>query len=302
MKTLNKKQISEQKITFIGLGAMGYPMAGHIADKCYAVTVYNRTTTKADAWLKDFKGKKEDTIEAAVKSADVILTCVGNDNDVRETYEKIFSGTRQGAILIDHTTTSAKLARELDSKAKNHKMAFIDAPVSGGQAGAEQGILTIMAGGEQPIFEQVFPILDTYAKATTLIGAAGQGQVLKMINQICFIGVLQGLSEALTLAKASGIEGKTIVDVLQHGAAGSWQMINRTETMMDNEFDFGFAVDWVRKDLAICMEEAEKLGVELPLTKQIDESYQELQERGYSRSDTSVLIKQFDTDNRNDID
>ena len=289
--------MKQQKITFIGLGAMGYPMAGHLANKGYAVTVYNRTTAKAEAWTKEYTGEKKETIEDAVKSADVILTCVGNDNDVIETYQKVFSAAKEGAILIDHTTTSAKLARELGRQADEHKMAFIDAPVSGGQAGAEQGILTIMAGGEQAIFDKVSPILNCYAKATTLIGSVGKGQVLKMINQICFIGALQGLSEALTLAKASGIEGKMIVDVLQHGAAGSWQMVNRTETMMDNEFDFGFAVDWVRKDLAICMEEAKKLGVELPMTKQIDETYKNLQNRGYSRSDTSVLIKQFDKEN-----
>lgn len=285
-----------QKITFIGLGAMGYPMAGHLADKGYAVTVYNRTTAKAHAWAKEYEGSLEEKIEDAVRFADVVLTCVGNDNDVSETYKKVFCAAKKGVILVDHTTTSAKLARELDEQAKEHKMSFIDAPVSGGQAGAEQGILTIMAGGDQKVFDQVFPILDSYAKATTLIGEAGQGQVLKMINQICFIGILQGLSEALSLAKASGIEGKTVVDVLQHGAAGSWQMVNRSETMMNNEFDFGFAIDWVRKDLAICMQEAEKLGVKLPMTKQIDETYKSLQERGYSRADTSVLIKQFDTE------
>lgn len=289
----------QQKITFIGLGAMGYPMAGHLARKGYAVTVYNRTPATAEKWLEEYSGEKQDTIEAAVKHADVILTCVGNDNDVWSVYQKIFNAAKQAAILVDHTTTSAKLARKLDEKAKAHNMSFIDAPVSGGQAGAEQGILTVMAGGDQKTFDQVFAILEVYAKAVTLIGPAGQGQVLKMINQICFIGVLQGLSEALTLAKASGIDGKTIVDVLQHGAAGSWQMVNRTETMMNNEFDFGFAVDWVRKDLSICMEEAEKLGVNLPMTKQIDEKYKQLQERGYARADTSVLIKQFDNDEVN---
>ncbi len=203
-----------------------------------------------------------------------------------------------GRSAIDHTTTSAIIARELYKEAKEKGMKFLDAPVSGGQAGAENGVLTIMVGGDQLAFDTVFPILDTYAKAVTLIGKAGQGQVLKMINQICFVGTLQTLSEAITLAKAEGIEAKTIVDVLQHGAAGSWQMINRTETMMDNDFDFGFAVDWVRKDLAICLEEAQKLGVELPVTKQIDAQYEQLQKRGYARADTSVLIKQFDEESR----
>ena len=291
--------MQQQKITFIGLGAMGYPMAGHLANKGYTITVYNRTTAIAEKWVEEYSGEKEETIEDAVKQSDVILTCVGNDNDVWGVYQKIFNAAKQGAILIDHTTTSAKLARQLDEKAKAHNMAFIDAPVSGGQAGAEQGILTVMAGGDQEVFDQVLPIIDAYAKAATLIGSAGQGQVLKMINQVCFIGVLQGLSEALTLAQAAGIDGKTIVDVLQHGAAGSWQMVNRTETMMNNEFDFGFAVDWVRKDLSICLEEAEKLGVDLPMTKQIDDKYKQLQERGYARADTSVLIKQFDNEVRN---
>ena len=288
----------KQKITFLGLGAMGYPMAGHLVKQGHDVTVYNRTPSTAEKWLAEYQGKSAATPQEAVEDADVVLTCVGNDNDVREIYNKIIPAAKAGAILIDHTTTSAIIARELFKEAKEKKLDFIDAPVSGGQAGAENGILTVMAGGDQEVFEKVLPILQSYGKAVTLIGEAGQGQVLKMINQICFIGALQGLSEALTLAKAEGIDGKTIVDVLQHGAAGSWQMVNRTETMMNNEFDFGFAIDWVRKDLAICFEEAEKLGVELPLARQIDERYKNLQGRGYSRADTSVLIKQFDTEKR----
>lgn len=282
------------KISFLGLGAMGYPMAGHLANAGYDVTVFNRTTSKAEKWAVEYKGRFAKTVEDAVKNADVVLTNVGNDNDVREIYDRIFKASKVGTILIDHTTTSAIIARELSIEAKEKGMEFLDAPVSGGQAGAENGVLTVMAGGNQKAFNKVLPIIDTYAKAVTLIGESGQGQVLKMINQICFVGTLQTLSEAITLAKAEGIEAKTIVDVLQHGAAGSWQMINRTETMMSNDFDFGFAVDWVRKDLAICMEEAKKLGVELPVTKQIDEQYKQLQDRGYARADTSVLIKQFD--------
>jgi len=288
------QQKNKQNIAFIGLGAMGYSMAGHLSNQGYSVMVYNRTLAKAEQWIKDYSGKKQETIEDAVKNADIVISCVGNDNDVWDVCQKIFSSAKPGTILIDHTTTSAKLARKLDAKAKKQGMAFMDAPVSGGQAGAEQGILTVMVGGDKKVFDQVLPIFNTYAKAATLIGSVGKGQTLKMINQICFIGTLQSLSEALKLAQATGIDAKTIVDVLQHGAAGSWQMVNRTETMMNNEFDFGFAVDWLRKDLAICMEEAEKLGVDLPLTKQIDEKYKQLQERGYSRSDTSVLIKQFD--------
>ena len=286
------------KISFLGLGAMGYPMAGHLSNEGYDVTVFNRTTAKAEKWTTEYNGSFVQTVEEAVKDADVVLTNVGNDNDVREVYDKIFDSSKAGVILIDHTTTSAIIARQLSDEATEKGMAFLDAPVSGGQAGAENGALTIMVGGDQKAFDKVFPILNTYAKAVTLIGDAGQGQVLKMINQICFVGTLQTLSEALTLAKAEGIEAKTIVDVLQHGAAGSWQMVNRTETMMDNEFDFGFAVDWVRKDLAICMEEAKKLGVDLPITKHIDAEYKKLQERGYARADTSVLIKQFDKESK----
>jgi 3-hydroxyisobutyrate dehydrogenase len=288
----------DQKITFLGLGAMGYPMAGHLANAGYDVTVFNRTFTTAERWQSEYKGSVAKTVEEAVKDADVVLTCVGNDRDVREIFDKILASAKSGATLVDHTTTSAIIARELYQQAKENSMSFLDAPVSGGQAGAENGVLTIMVGGDQDTFDRVFPVLDVYAKACTRIGDTGQGQVLKMINQISFIGTLQGLSEALTFAKAEGIDGKTIVDVLQHGAAGSWQMVNRSETMMENDFDFGFAIDWIRKDLAICFEEAEKLGVELPLAKQIDARYKDLQERGYSRSDTSVLIKQFDEENK----
>jgi len=292
------QQTQALKVAFLGLGAMGYPMAGHVAQQGYQVTVYNRTLAKAQKWLTEYSGQLAETPEEAVKDADIVITCVGNDNDVREIYDKILATAKPSTLLVDHTTTSAILARELYKESAEKGLYFIDAPVSGGQAGAENGVLTVMAGGDQTVFDKVKPVLDCYAKAATLIGGPGQGQVLKMINQICFIGTLQGLSEALTLAKAEGIDGKTIVDVLQHGAAGSWQMVNRTETMMNNEFDFGFAVDWVRKDLAICFEEAEKLGVELPLAKQIDARYKALQERGYSRADTSVLIKQFDDETR----
>jgi len=286
------------RISFLGLGAMGYPMAGHLANAGYNVTVFNRTTSKAEKWISEYKGEFAKTVEDTVKNADVIITNVGNDNDVREIYNKILCAAKSGAILIDHTTTSAIIARELSDEAKQKGMEFLDSPVSGGQAGAENGVLTVMVGGDQQAFDTVFPILNSYGKAVTLIGESGQGQVLKMINQICFVGTLQTLSEAITLAKAEGIEAKTIVDVLQHGAAGSWQMVNRTETMMNNDFDFGFAVDWVRKDLGICFEEAKKLDVDLPVTKQIDEQYKQLQERGYSRADTSVLIKQFDEESR----
>jgi 3-hydroxyisobutyrate dehydrogenase len=286
--------MSKINIAFLGLGAMGYSMASHIAKNGYHVTVYNRTAAKAKKWLENHQGMMAITPEEAVENADIVLTCVGNDNDVREIYTKILASAKRGVTLIDHTTTSAIVVRELYQQANKKGMGFLDAPVSGGQTGAENGVLTIMVGGDKNTFDSAFPVLNCYAKVVTLVGDVGQGQVLKMINQICFVGVLQGLSEALTLAKAEGFSSQTVIDVLQHGAAGSWQMVNRTETMMNNNFDFGFAVDWVRKDLAICLEEAEAFGIELPLVKQINECYEVLQKRGYGRADTSVLIKQFD--------
>ncbi len=290
--------MANNNIAFLGLGAMGYPMAGHLADNDNNVTVYNRTTSVAEKWISEYSGTLAKTPVDAVKEADYIITMVGNDNHVREIYAEIFKGVKPDCILIDHTTTSAIVAKEMYQLAKEKNMSFLDAPVSGGEAGAINGILTIMVGGDQQTFDKALPVMETYAKATTLIGESGQGQVLKMINQICIAGLLQGLSEAWLLAKASGIEAKTIVDVLQHGAAGSWQMVNRTETAMNNEFDHGFAIDWMRKDLAICFEEAEKLGIELPLSKQVDEEYRKLQDRGYARADTSVLFKQFDDESR----
>jgi len=269
-------------------------MAGHIAQNDYNITVYNRSGFKAETWLKQFSGRIAKTLSEAVASADVVLSCVGNDDDVREIYSTMMSKAKPGCIFVDHTTTSAQLARELAQQARNKGLAFIDAPVSGGQIGAEQGSLTIMAGGEKKVFDEVRPILKSYAKSITLVGDSGSGQTCKMVNQLCVAGILQGLSEALKLAKASGIDATTILNTLQHGAASSWQMINRTETMLNDEFDFGFAIDWMRKDLGICFEEAERLDVDLPISKLIDERYAKLQKKGYGRADTSALIKQFD--------
>jgi len=287
-------------ISFLGLGAMGYPMAGHLANNGFEVTVYNRTTSVADKWLTEYSGKRAITAAMAAEGADIIISCVGNDNDVRSLYygvenqnNGIFSSIKKNTLLIDHTTTSADLACELMQVAMQHQANFIDAPVSGGQIGAEKGCLTIMVGGDEAIYQQALPVMESYAQAISLIGEVGYGQRCKMINQLCITGILQGLSEALSLAKASGIDAKTVVNTLQHGAAGSWQMINRTETMMNDQFDFGFAVDWMRKDLAICFEEAERLQVKLPLAKLVDQEYKKLQTNGHSRSDTSVLIKQF---------
>ncbi len=289
----------QQNITFLGLGTMGYPMAGFLAkNNDYNVTVYNRTTAKAQKWTEEYTGNYTETIEEAVANADMVVSCAGNDNDVREIYAKVFSAAKLGALLIDHTTTSATLARELYAQAKSLNMEFLDAPVSGGQAGAEGGVLTIMVGGDQSTFDKCLDLMNSYAKATTLIGESGKGQVLKMVNQLCIAGLLEGLSEAWRLAKASDIEPEMMLDVLQHGAAGSWQMVNRTKTAMNNEFDLGFAIDWMRKDLAICFDEAESLGIDLPTAKQVDAKYSDLQKRGYSRADTSVLFKQFDDESR----
>ncbi len=288
-------------IAFLGLGAMGYPMAGHLANNGFTLTVYNRTTSVAEKWLTEYTGQSAITPADAVKNADIVITCVGNDNDVRSIYcgddkqnQSIFSAIKANTILIDHTTTSANLARELAQIAAQHQAHFLDAPVSGGQVGAEKGCLTIMVGGDRNVYQQAHPIMQCYAQAISLIGSVGYGQRCKMVNQLCIAGILQGLSEALTFAKAAGIDAQTVVNTLQHGAAGSWQMVNRTETMMDNQFDFGFAIDWMRKDLAICFDEAERLQVELPLAKFVDNKYKELQLNEHGRSDTSALIKQFD--------
>ena len=290
-----------KNISFLGLGAMGYPMAGHLANNGFAVTVYNRTASVADKWLTEYAGKSTITPADAVRDADIVISCLGNDNDVRHVYcgddqqdHGIFSAINANTILIDHTTTSADLARELAQIAEQHQAHFLDAPVSGGQVGAEKGCLTIMVGGDETVYQQAYPVMQSYAQAISLIGAVGYGQSCKMVNQLCIAGILQGLSEALTFAKAAGIDAQTVVNTLQHGAAGSWQMVNRTETMMDEQFGFGFAIDWMRKDLAICFDEAERLQVELPLAKFVDEKYKKLQMNGHSRSDTSALIKQFD--------
>lgn len=288
-----------KNITFLGLGAMGYPMAGFLAkNNEYDVTVFNRTTTKAQKWADEYSGSYAETIEEAIANADVVISCAGNDNDVREIYTKVFSAAKSSALLIDHTTTSATLARELYAQAKEQNMEFLDAPVSGGEAGAQGGVLTIMVGGDQSTFDKCSDVMNSYAKATTLVGDSGNGQVLKMVNQLCIAGILEGLSEAWLLAKASNIEPEMMLNVLQHGAAGSWQMVNRTKTAMNNEFDHGFAIDWMRKDLGICFDEAEKLGIELPTAKQVDAKYADLQKRGYARADTSTLFKQFDDESR----
>ncbi|MEX0336918.1 NAD(P)-dependent oxidoreductase [Vibrio tubiashii] len=286
--------MSQQKVAFIGLGVMGYPMAGFLSKAGYETKVFNRTKAKAEQWANDYQGTACETPKQAAQDCDIVFVCVGNDDDVRSVIygeDGVFAGLKQGAVLVDHTTTSAELAVELAKAAQTNGNHFIDAPVSGGQAGAENGVLTIMCGGEQAIFDQVAPAMDVYAKQMTLLGENGQGQRCKMVNQICIGGILQGLSEALLLAQKSGLDIEQVVETLKHGAAGSWQMENRAVTMSQDKFDFGFAIDWMRKDLGFCLKEAERVGLELPLTKKVDEQYAELQQDGFGRMDTSVLMK-----------
>ncbi|EKO4253219.1 TPA: NAD-binding protein [Vibrio parahaemolyticus] len=286
--------MEKQRVAFIGLGVMGYPMAGYLSKAGCETKVYNRTKAKADKWAAEYNGVACETPREAAEGCDIVFTCVGNDNDVRSVVygeEGLLVGLKAGAVLVDHTTTSAELAVELADACKKVGNHFIDAPVSGGQAGAENGVLTIMCGGEPNVFDHVAPVMDVYAKQITLLGENGQGQRCKMVNQICIGGILQGLSEALLLAQKSGLDIEQVVETLKHGAAGSWQMENRATTMAQDKFDFGFAIDWMRKDLGFCLEEAERVGLELPLTKMVDEQYAGLQREGLGRMDTSVLIK-----------
>lgn len=286
-------------IAFLGLGTMGFPMAGHLAAAGHEMVVYNRTQSVAEQWVAKHKGWQAKTPAEAVQFCEVALTCLGNDQDVREVYQGkqgIFSTIPAQATLIDHTTTSASLAQNLATQAATQSVTFLDAPVSGGQVGAEQGLLTIMVGGDESVLKKYSHLLSNYATMIKHIGASGAGQRCKMVNQLCVAGVLQGLAEGLSLAKKAGIKSDVVLDALQQGAGSSWQMVNRTHTMMAGEFDFGFAVDWMRKDLDICMNEAAKLGLDLPLAELVDKQYRQLQGRGYSRCDTSVLIKQFDND------
>ena len=283
-------------VAFIGLGVMGYPMAGYISKGGHNVTVYNRTGAKADKWLKDFKGKKADTPKDAAKDADYIFTCVGNDNDLREvTFGEngIFKSIKKGAVYIDNTTASATIAREIYSHAKKNDFGFLDAPVSGGQAGAENGALTVMVGGDQKDFDKALDKIDCYSKKVKLLGKSGSGQLAKMVNQICIAGLVQGLSEAINFGQKAGLNMEDVIEVISKGAAQSWQMENRYKTMLEDKFDFGFAVDWMRKDLKIAMEEAKNNGSLLPITEIIDKYYAEVQDMGGKRWDTSSLIKRF---------
>ena len=284
------------KLAFIGLGVMGYPMAGHLAKAGHDVCVYNRTASKAEAWAKEHGGQCAASPAAAAAGAEFVFVCVGNDDDVRAVVlgdSGALAGMRAGSVLVDHTTASADLARQLEAAAGACDVGFLDAPVSGGQAGAENGALTVMAGGADPVFARAAPVMDAYAAAVTLMGPAGAGQLTKMANQICIAGTVQGLSEGLDFAVRAGLDGKRVVDVISKGAAGSWQMANRGATMVDDEFDFGFAVDWMCKDLGIALAEAGKNGARLPLTALVDQFYREVQSMGGGRWDTSSLIRRL---------
>ncbi|MUL18149.1 NAD(P)-dependent oxidoreductase [Aliivibrio fischeri] len=281
-------------VSFIGLGVMGYPMARHLQNAGYSTTVYNRTEAKAKQWAAEYKGQSASTPREASEGSDIVFVCVGNDDDVRSVIygdDGILAGLKPGAILVDNTTTSATLAIELAKACEAQGNQFIDAPVSGGQAGAENGVLTVMCGGNEDAFDTAKPVIQSFAKSITLLGENGQGQRCKMANQICIAGVLKGLSEALILAEKSNLDIDLVVETLKHGAAGSWQMENRASTMAQDKFDFGFAIDWMRKDLGICLDEAKANGISLPLTEEVDKEYQSLQEQGLGRMDTSVLIK-----------
>ncbi len=284
------------RVAFLGLGVMGFPMAGHLARAGHQVTVYNRTLAKAQAWVAEFGGQTGATPRDAVKEADIVFCCVGNDADLRSVVlgaEGALAGMKPGAIFVDHTTASAEVARELSAAAGEAGLHFIDAPVSGGQAGAVNGALTVMCGGDEAVFERIRPYALHFGKAVTRVGEAGAGQLAKMVNQICIAGIVQGLSEAIAFGQKSGLPMPLVLDVIGKGAAQSWQMDNRGKTMVDDKFDFGFAVDWMRKDLGLVLDEARRNGARLPLTALVDQFYADVQDMGGGRFDTSSLIKRL---------
>ncbi|MFD2653817.1 NAD(P)-dependent oxidoreductase [Brucella rhizosphaerae] len=286
------------KVAFLGLGVMGYPMAGHLKTKGgHDVTVYNRTAAKAAKWAEQFGGKHAATPAEAARDADFIFCCVGNDDDLREVTtgtNGAFSTMKKDAIFIDNTTASAEVARELDAEARKRGFHFVDAPVSGGQAGAENGILTVMVGAPEAVFDKAKPIIDAYARSVGLMGPVGSGQLAKMVNQICIAGLVQGLAEGIHFGKKAGLDIEKLIGVISKGAAGSWQMENRHGTMNDGKYEFGFAVDWMRKDLGICLEEANRNGALLPVTALVDQFYKEVQKIGGGRWDTSSLLARLE--------
>lgn len=284
------------KVAFIGLGVMGYPMAGHVLRAGLEICVFNRNAARAEQWCAEYGGDMAPTPAEAAKNADVVLVCVGNDDDVRAVVlgeSGVLSAMKPGAILVDHTTASADLARELAGAARQQGKQFLDAPVSGGQAGAENGALTVMIGGDPSTYDLAKPVIDCYSRFSKLLGPAGHGQLAKMVNQICIAGVVQGLAEGLNFAMKAGLEGEALIETISKGAAGSWQMENRYQTMLQDQYEFGFAVDWMRKDLGIALAEAAKNGAELPVTALVDRFYQEVQAAGGGRWDTSSLLTRY---------
>ena len=286
-----------KKITFIGLGVMGFPMAGHLSKQGYGVSVYNRSKEKSKLWTEKYNGKYFTSVKEAVTDSDIVFSCVGNDIDLRDITlgeDKAFSAMKPDSVFVDHTTTSSDIASELYKKAKEYEIHFLDAPVSGGEVGAVKGELTVMIGGEKPIFDRVNSAITAYAKNITLVGGPGKGQVAKMINQICIAGLIQALSEAISFSEKSGMDTKKVLQAISQGAAGSWQLSNRGETMVDRKFDFGFAVKLMRKDLGICLDHASKNDISLPVTSIVNQFYAEIQRNGGSNFDTSSLLTRFD--------
>ena len=284
------------KTAFLGLGVMGYPMAGHLKTAGHDVTVYNRTAAKAESWAKEHGGASAPTPREAAAGADFVMSCVGNDDDLRSVClgeEGAFAGMEPGSIFVDHTTVSAKVTRELYEAAKAQGISFVDAPISGGQAGAENGVLSVMCGGDADAYAKAEPVIDAYARICRHIGDSGAGQMTKMCNQIAIAGLVQGLAESLHFAEKAGLDGRAVVEVISQGAAGSWQMANRYETMLDDHFEHGFAVDWMRKDLGICLDAADETGASLPVTALVDQFYKDVQKMGGGRWDTSSLFKRL---------
>lgn len=284
------------KVAFLGLGVMGFPMAGHLAAAGHEVTVYNRTRAKADAWVEKHGGRAAATPREAAIGQDFVMACVGNDDDLRGVCtgaDGAFAGMEPGAVFVDHTTVSAQVTREMEALARGAGFGFVDAPVSGGQAGAENGVLSVMCGGDVGQYVEAEPVIAAYAKICKRLGESGSGQIAKMMNQICIAGLVQGLSEALAFGEKAGMDGKAVVEVISGGAAGSWQMNNRHKTMLDDHFTHGFAVDWMRKDLGICLATANEIGASLPVTALIDQFYKDVQNMGGGRWDTSALIKRL---------
>ena len=284
------------KLAFLGLGVMGFPMAGHLVAKGHQVTVWNRSPAKAEAWVARHGGNRALTAREAAAGADFVMTCVGNDDDLRQVClgpDGAFAGMAAGAVLVDHTTVSAQVTRELAAVAGERGIGFVDAPVSGGQAGAENGVLSIMCGGSAADYAAAEPVMAAYARICRRLGESGAGQLAKMMNQICIAGLMQGLSEALAFGQKAGLDGAAVVEVIAQGAAGSWQMVNRHKTMLEGKFDYGFAVDWMRKDLKICLETADQIGAALPVTALIDQFYKDVQLMGGGRNDTSSLIRRL---------